>query len=59
MKVKDLWLGKIVVPLLLKTVSVREAYNCKKKKRKKKEKSTDLGTNGEKPQMYMQGYVEN
>lgn len=46
--------GKLLY-LLLKTMSVRKAYNCKKKK----EKSTELGMNGKDPQMCMQGYTEN
>lgn len=38
MKVKDVGLGKIAVPLLLKTMSLKGAYNFKKKKIRKKKK---------------------
>lgn len=50
MRMKDVWLGKIVVPLFLKIMSVKEAYNYKKRRKKKKVNKT--GNNGKKPQMY-------
>lgn len=38
MKVKDVGLGKIAVPMLLKTMSLKEAYNFKKKKIRREKK---------------------